>query len=371
MKKKSYQARSLISLIISTCFYSSFSIANPAVESITYDKDTNKLTIKGSGFGEGPEVVLFDDFDSSNLSNGDEISVTGATIGAWDFANPNYPPVLDGRSHSGNLSFLSYDQDKRVMRQLGKNFSKGVQSVFMSYWVSVPEGTFFPGATTTSLRKFSDDSSWKFSWLIDSDYKGNSSDLCAPTHSGYGKFSLGGNDYNAMNINGNSWWSWDHWNRFSISLMANEENPTFPGLIEFRAFSKDKGSFTYRENAPVFDEDGPATKQYQKVNFPGWIRPSGENLVATLYDDIYIAVGDNALKRIEISDSIMFDESAESAIQLVTSWSDTKLVFSPRNGGLSSLNNMSIHFFDEEGIPVLLGELSTDKAAAKPPVFNM
>jgi len=62
--------------------------------------------------------------------------------------------------------------------------------------------------------------------------------------------------------------------------------------------------------------DGPALKQYQYVNFPGWIRSN-----APLYDDIYVATGPNAIARVELTDSANYDKSRIVAVQPSTSWS--------------------------------------------------
>ena len=51
----------------------------------------------------------------------------------------------------------------------------------------------------------------------------------------------------------------------------------------------------------VFDADGPALKQFQYVNIPGWLRNG-----APLYDDIYVASGANSIAHVELTDSELY-----------------------------------------------------------------
>lgn len=345
--------------------------AEPIVESVSYDSESDSVTIIGQGFGEGPNVVLFDDFESKNFAHGDKVPLNSPSVGAWSSANEYYPPLLDNRSHSGKFGFLSYDQEKKVMRQLRANFDGGAQNVFISQWVNVPDGTYFPGSNTTEYRQFPFDSSWKFSWLIDQDTGTESSNICAPTHVGSGIFYIAGNDMNIMKINGNNWWSWNGWNRLTTSLIANSQDPTETGFAEFGALSKEYGLYTQTANVPVFDSDGNAVKKYEMVNFPGWIRPSGENRVETLYDDIYVAIGDNAVKRIELTNNRDYGEIDMASIQIWEKWTDTEIVFTPRKGGLDDISVSNIHLINEKAEAVFLKAFPAPiKSTAKPPVFS-
>jgi hypothetical protein len=221
------------------------------------------------------------------------------------------------------------------------DFGKGIQEIFISYWVRLPDGQIFPGAKWTrgkKLKTFSKDSSWKFVWLSDRDTGGNSSDGCLPTHIGSGTFYLAGNDFNLDTNIGKkeTWWSWNSWMRISIWLRANPVNPVLDGDVLFQTISAEKGVREYKNKTPIFDGDyangpgeayagEPNVQQWQHLNIAGWIRPESDSGTTPIYDDIYVAIGDNSHARVEIADSPDYKKAKKVAIQKVTSWSDTNI----------------------------------------------
>jgi hypothetical protein len=343
--------------------------AAPVVSSVTYDVQANKVTVIGNGFGDGPNVALFDDFDHG--AEGGEVVDPHAARFPWTSIHQYYPPLYDSRSHSGTSSALMYDMDNTRARQLTKQFEDPIQSVFVSFWVNVPDGTYFPGSYTTEFEQFPWDSSWKFSWLIDEDTGTESSNVCAPTHIGQGIFYVAGNDMNVMKITGNDWWSWRGWNRLTTTLLADADFPSVNGFTQFTALSLEKGLFSQDQDAAVFDEDGGVIKQYKTINIPGWIRDSGANQVEVLYDDVYVASGLNAAKRIELTDNISYPDVNMASIQIAEMWTDTKIVFIPRKGGLSDIINSKIHFIDATGNAHFIQSFpSESKAPPRPPVLK-
>lgn len=326
-------------LMLFAGFYlvSSAVMSQPIISSVdTSQLGAGKLTINGNSFGSGPSVKLFDTFESSTAKAGNNIPLNSPIVGAWTSSKA---PVYSSssQSHSGNYSAKMQNNP-----QLRLDLIPGVQEVFLSYWVRVPNGTNFPGAGSPGV--FSATSSWKFSWVIDQDYKGNSSDACLPTHTGNGSFSLGGNDGRIAGPLGKNWWSWNSWVRIAVWLRANPTNPTAPGNVLFQTVSQEKGVNENWMNKPVFDADGPALKQYQYLNIPGWIK-SG----APLYDDIYVASGANAIARVELTDSANYLQSRKVAVQPAISWSSGKIAIDVNQGGFSSLNNVYLFVWDKDG----------------------
>jgi hypothetical protein len=330
-------------------------VAQPSVTSVdTSQLNAGKLTISGSGFGAGPQVSVFDTFESNASANfGDPIPVTSPDIGTWTETNGN-DPLYDSLSHSGKFSMKAYTP--RTVRAFRKYFSTGAQEVFISYWVRLENGARFPtliNDPSDPLYKgpgeFPKDSSWKFSWLIDLDTQGNSSDLCLPSHVGYGNFYLGGNDYTLDKGLGNAWWSWSTWNRISIWVRADPNNPAGSGEYIYQTVSQEHGVSERRVNKPVFDADGASPKEYKKVHIPGWMRKESEASSAPRYDDIYVATGANSLSRVEITDSANYDQSRKVAIQPASSWSSSRITVDLNNGGFTDLSNVYVHVWDKDG----------------------
>lgn len=357
--------RQIVIYLVGAFSCSAVSGDQPTVSSVTYDFPSKTVTILGSGFGTGPEVVLFDDFEHG-AEVGETVDYTASDL-PWSSIHQYYPPLYDERSHSGSTSALMYDMAATRARQLTKEFDTPAQSVFVSHWVKVPDGTYFPGSNVSGLKSFSFDSSWKFSWLIDEDTGTESSNVCTPTHAGDGIFYIAGNDINILRVDSNAWWSWGAWNRVTTTLIANENSPTTDGFVEFSALSREFGVYRQAENRAVYDEDGSSVKQFQKINIPGWIRDSGANLVQTLYDDIYVAVGQNAAKRIELTDGIDYATISMASIQMASTWTDNRITFKPRNGGLEDIDSSFIHFIDERGNASFLNAFP--KALPRPPTL--
>jgi len=318
-------------------FISSVVLAQPFVSSVdTSQLGSGKLTVSGNSFGPGPSVDLFERFESSTAQAGDTIPITSPDIGGWDPISK--VSVYSAQPHSGKLSAKMQNNP-----QFRLVFKQGIQEVFMSYWVRVPNGTLFPGATSPGV--FSTNSSWKFAWLIDLDHGGNSSDVCLPTHIGSGDFYLAGNDFNLSGTKlGSSWWSWNSWMRISVWLRANPTDPTASGEVLFQTVSEENGVAENWMSRRVFDADGPTLKEYKYLNIPGWIRSS-----APLYDDIYVASGANSLAHVELTDSANYNQSHIVAVQPSTSWSSGKISVDVNQGGFSSLNNVYLFVWDKDG----------------------
>jgi len=311
--------------------------AAPVISSVDSSQmGAGVLTLSGSNFGPGAHIELFDRFESDTASDGSPIPLTSPEIGSWTSTNV---PLLyySGETHNGRFSAKA---GARIFRH---DFTQDViQEVFASYWVRVPNGWNFPGADRPGV--FPAASSWKFAWLIDQDYQGNSSDMVMVAHFGDGGFCIAGNDFNLETRLGNAWWSWNTWVRVAVWLRANPTNPTSPGDVLFQTVSEEKGVAENWMNRAVFDADGPALKQWQYMTLPGWVR-SGE----PLYDDVYVAAGPNAIARVELADSPDYAQAHRVAVQPASSWSDSSITVDVNQGGFSSLDNVYLFVWDKDG----------------------
>ncbi len=329
----------------------SFSIfAAPVVTSVDnsgYSSGT--VTINGSGFGTGPNIILFDTFESESVSVGDAIPISSPIKGAWTKDNTT-PPFYNLNSHSGKFSaevFTPNGKNGR-MRQF-QLFFPGTTEAYISYWVRLPDGAIFPSNDATlAPKQFPADSSWKLNWLIDQDTGTTSPNINLPTHVGGGRFYLAGNDMNLDTKLGNSWWSWTSWMRISVWLKANKAEPAVSGNYEFQVNSTEHGYFKKSDNLPVFDSDGPAIKQYQQLNFPGWMRTESQS--SPLYDDIYVATGDNSVSRVEIVDAPIYENAKHIALQIPTSWNDTQVTFSVNKGDFADARTAWVFVWDGNGV---------------------
>lgn len=327
--------------IITTCTVN----AAPAITNVDLSNlNNNVITINGSGFSDGPTVQLYDNFEGG--TKGELIPMTSAKIGLWKTYKSATQPSYDDISHSGQYSARIFNLG---MKQFNQTLPEGTTEVFYSYWVHIPPGTPFPGKNG-GIRKFSSDSSWKLSWIFDQNYNGTDSDICIPTWTG-GTFYLAGNDFNlATDLDFRSRWDWDNWMRISIWLKANESDPTSPGIVQFQSISAGKGLYSKTwTNKAVFDKDGPAKKQFQNLNFPGWVRSSSSVNTRILYDDIYLAVGKNAVARVELGDQPTYAASKTLEIQTSTSWNNNNIVLTLRQGTIEDPEKAYFYVTDASG----------------------
>lgn len=314
--------------------------------------DTNqinlgKIVVHGNGFGAGPSINVYDDFEGDGVV-GAKIPTTSAKVGEWGLpiAGASLLPTFDNIAHSGKLSARMYDQKQKGFRQ---QFA-GTTEIFISYWVLVPPGTPFPGGVAGS---FPNVSSWKFAWMYDQNYNGTDSDICLPTHVGNGNMGLMGNDLNLITNLGNSWWDWGNWIRISVWLKADESNPLANGTIEFQTVSTNKGLATRRSTTiPIFDADytnGDGTKQFRTFTIPGWISPLSSTATRILYDDIYVSLGKNSAARVEIGDKPNYADSTLLSIQTPSNWTDNTITIDVRKGGFTSIEGAYLYVTDANG----------------------
>jgi len=337
--------------------------AAPTVNSTSYDQSANTVTIIGSGFGAGPKVELYDDFEASTARVGEDIPLSASPIGSWTSANQYYRADYTATARSGKFGFRAWSHEKGQPQPLTKKFP-ATQEVFLSYWVKL-NGDYFPGDNVPGPRQFPTDSSWKFTWLMETDGGRENPNLCLPTHVGNGRFMLAGNSHNLSTNITNSWWSWNNWMRITVWLKANESDPLQPGKVLFQALSKEKGLFEVTSKESIFNNNNVFPKQYKQLNIPGWIRSVKDPNTEIVYDDVYLAVGSNAAARVEIGNAPNYKDVTHLELQMHSSWTSGEIKFNLNKGTFSSLNGLYVFVTDKDGnvskgIP--LGD------AASPPV---
>lgn len=277
------------------------------------------VTIRGSGFGStGPDVRLFEDFEGS--SPGSAVTGSGPYIGSWDGLSND--PVIVGEGRSGGGALDAYNGERQ--RMLTLQFGSKQREIFVSYWVRIPPGSRFPGDTSGTGR-FSNDSSWKMMWLMnttDGHQNNGLFDLCLPTHTGGGTFQLSGNSFKvADRYISNDWFSWNNWMRVSTWIRSPLEKS--PGG-RFEVVSADRGHFVNNFDAPS-NEVSYSNQIFDVMNIPGWIRTDGGSQVRPQYDDIYVATGAGAAARVELANDSSYSRATRVELLLVESWSGSEV----------------------------------------------
>lgn len=315
--------------------------------------DGERVVIRATGtahFGAvGPSVLLFDRFEGTP---GAEIPLTSPDVGAWSMRDHSPPLFSDDVAHSGTTSMLIYDAENSAMRQLGIAFDPATEFL-LSYWVALPEGSHFPGAD--NAEGFSSNSSWKFTWLFDgpnghSDREG-AYDMCIPTHSGRGSFTLSGND-GLWSWLDNAWFGWRQWVRITVRSRPGERPSVDAADAFFQTVSQTRGvELRDLSDRPMYQG---GSEQFDHLNVPGWMDTSpSEPDVRPHYDDVYFAVGEGAAARVELGDSDDYAACRNLSMAVVETWSDTELrVRLHGNNDMRSFEGTWIHIHDADDQPV-------------------
>lgn len=335
--------------------------AAPTISSISGSvSDSQSITINGTNFGSGPNVVLFDDFNGG--TTGATIPLSSGKIGAWDqYRNDGtFPPIYAPSTH-GSSAMQSATLGVGATRQIRKYFASCTEA-FVSYWTRIPTGTTYPG--TESLGVFDGGSSWKLAWIWRGNNGFNDHDYMLGEYNGGWTNSTnadytsnGGHEnfwYNAASPRVDTWWQEDagfnRWHRLSIWLKAGTNPTADVGKITVDAIEEDTKHVLALNNnlsGPLFGAGVGTTPEYNTVAFPG-NQSCGTNC-APVYDDIYIATGPNAQARVEIGNASTYISSTNLAIATPTSWGPSSITATIRAGSFTS-GNVYVYVTDANGV---------------------
>jgi hypothetical protein len=291
-----------------------------------------EIVITGVGFGSGPNVILYDDFEGAH---NDPIPLNSPLLGAWTGKSSNYIARFYDYAYSGSTSYSMQDELAAVGQYGGKRTELKVtfdntQEVFLSYQVAVPPGKHFPGAPTR--EEWGSASHWKLTWLMDTDngfkHDDGLADLCIPTNGQAKALQIVGNTDNIGWVASlDELFDIDGFNRMTAWVRADPAEPAAKGYTWIQWLSaKTAPAFTREHIKPVFNAGAtsPTSYQWNQLNVPGWF---GNSLVnpGGVYDDIYLATGANSPARVEIGDAPDYADCTELSIMPSTSWSDTEI----------------------------------------------
>lgn len=283
------------------------------------------VQLTGSGFGVGPDIAVFDDFN--NQVEGQAVNLNTALIGHWS-PSSSYSGTPRIVSSGFGKAFQVHDFNTSSIGQIEVQFPQKQSNVFFSYSVYVPDGRYFAGSSADNT--FPDVSSWKFTWVSDG-ANGISSttsyNVCVPTHAGKGSFLIAGNSVNYGYPSVANSWSWHTKNFFTYGIKPDPNQPqTLPGLLYFQMTGKQGAPLQWtKTDKPIYPLTN--TTSFDRVKFPGWFGNGDQSNFDAVYDDIYVATGPNAFARVELSDGTTVSSSLMNLTMPITSWSDTNIVF--------------------------------------------
>src|SRR5690554_2763504 len=314
------------------------------------------VTIVGSGFGSGPNIVIYDDFEGG--SHDDPIALDSPVIGTWSAKSEDYIARYHRYAYSGQTSFSMQDDLAEEARYGGKpamlkSRFEDTQEVFLSYQLAVPPGKFFPGAPTR--EQWGTASHWKMTWLMDTDsgygHADGLADLCVPTNGQAQALQIVGNtDKIGWVASLDELFDIDGFNRVAVWLKADPSAPQTEGYTWIQWLSaKSAPAFTRVHDMPVFNGGAttPTSAQWNQLNVPGWF---GNSLVnpGGVYDDVYLATGPSAAARVEVGDAPVYADCTELSIMPSISWTDSEIKVRVKTKGTQTISQKYIFIFDAQ-----------------------
>ena len=307
--------RNCVSLALLLCAPLLASAADgPTIQGVSWHQ--GGLRVEGSGFGDGPEVKLFENFEHGSYFS-ERLAPAGADWYAQVVAVDEGGGNTAHRAHDPAAVALGRSGVAQIMVLLGGSY----RQAYLAYSVRVPDGTTFAGATQP--RTFSSMSSWKFTWLMSGSngfQEPDRFDLCTPTHVGGGNAQIGGNTGTVAWISAlPNWWAWDSYNHLS-TWIALEPELTSAIRYEFDVVNARGRHHVTGDNLGYPGGFINTDYLFDRVGIPGWWGNGDNSQFDGRYDNLYAAVGPNARARLMLSDAADLDASERRLHLLPSGW---------------------------------------------------
>ncbi len=319
--------------------------------------DGEIITIRGSGFGSsGPNVVVFDDFESGTV--GEKIKTGGgsAKFGEWNSSgNSSSTYYSNGAKVSGTKSFTANMTDlNNTVVQLQAITPQNTRDLFVSWWLFLPSDNNWPG------EGHKDGINWKQMWILGHDTAND--DYYFPVRTG-GTWLIAGNDpvsrgdartyVTSMNMQKGEWKRMWGWIKGSTTATSKDGELKFWDL-------KDTGVTQYADKTGINTLKESGTFDRVNVNGYGRFVPN----CFPSFDDVYIASGPNAQARVEIGNASVYSQSTKLTIITPTSWSDGSISAQVNTGRFNAGEQAFLFVFKSDGsissgYPIKIGGSST------------
>lgn len=324
-------------IICGFLFFIQSSHAAPAISGVSGTVSNGEsITISGSDFGAtGPTIVLFDDFEKG--TNGNIISVVdgSAQVEEWDDveAAPDNPKYSNTVAHSGSLSMLSDQASSDGAHWAAVAFTDSTR-IFTSFWVMLPTGNEVPGTGEGG------GANWKLADV-------NAGAISSPS-SQYttcvtlsdlppieGSFQGPGAWYGTSGLDDGGYcettWIKNRWHRFDNLYIGSTSGSGQNQLWEVDSATAYNRIYNQTSMTNLQASDSAGWGIFRLHSYA-----RQDSAGQCYYDDVYVATGDGALARVEIGNAEVYTECTVLAIITPTSWGDTSITATVRQGSFAS-----------------------------------
>lgn len=336
--------QTLIKVLFAVSFFalSSASFAVPSISgsSGTYSNGSS-VTITGSGFGSGPNVVIFDDFEGGTAGANIATGAGSATVGQWA-ARSGCATYSTATAVSGTKAFRA-DMSCGWLNYAEVSLPANTTQIFYSWYKYIATGQNWPGEGTT------DGVNWKQIWTMRNDSGDN--DIVTPVlQDGGSNWVWFGN--NARNYGtGKRWMSNStdvqhfkgQWHRSWTYMEGDPGASTTNGFWRYWVLRSDGVSQAgYGDSANLLQSGG----WWSRTRLNGYGRGTSNSY--PMFDDFYLATGPNARARVEIGNANTYAASTKLTIATPTSWSASSITATFRRGNLATGTHY-LYVFDSAG----------------------
>ncbi len=358
IRKNSLIKIAAISFLL-TIFWSASAYAQPQVTGFTGSLSNEAtLTITGSSFGaNGPNILVFDDFEGGTNGANIKIGAGSATIGQWDGIGggnktaaslPKYDnsfKVSGGMAFRGDATIQTNANTTDAGSPAYTNFT-ATSDIFVSYWYYMPSTSDWPCYNNGICNN-------KLVWVVNTCC--STDDRVIPTNAPDNKttnnnfYMFGNNSISAPSLSPSLNMSKGKWYRFWGYLHGAGNATDHEELWVASPSSEANLTATKRINrtTQIFQTTFAGFKKIYINAYQRWCNDCAES--APTFDDVYVAIGTGAQARVEIGDAATYATSKNLTIATVTSWSDTSITATIRQGSFSNLNNAYLYVIDANG----------------------
>lgn len=296
-------------------------------------EENSQITITGTQFGNnGPNVVLFDDFESGFSGEPINTGPGSAPFGQWDgeVGNTTY----------SNAAFVSGTQAFRAdMSAHWLNYAQVLvpdttMDIFVSYWLYIPAGDNIPGEGS------SDGINWKTTWIQG---EGTTDDDQVVPALLASSWTLFGNDTPYIGWPSAPYLVKGEWKHFKVWIKGGYDND---GEVKFWHLGH-TGTLSQ-----VINQSGVSTMYpggtRERVRINGYGRSTSN--CHPMFDDVYVATGANGQARVEIGDNINYNNCSNLAVAVPTSWADNTVTATLHTGSFVAESTF-LFVIDAQGTP--------------------
>jgi len=318
----------------------------------------SEISVSGVLLGNGPNVILFDNFEGGSNGNAIQTGSGSATYGEWN-ATSGTVTYSNASSVSGSFAFRA-DMSSFWLNYVEVLVPDTTMDIFVSHWLYLPSGDNFPGEGNSSGIN------WKQMWIQGTGSEDD--DQVIPSLSPT-SWILFGNNTPYILYPSIPYMTKGNWKHFKCWIKGGYSND---GEVKMWHLG-------HTGDLDLVVDDSNVSTMYQggkreRVRVNGYGRVTSS--CHPMFDDVYVAVGANAQARIEFGDDSTYLNCTNTSICVPTSWSSTSIRALIYQGSFETGDNVWIFVIDENGnvsngFPVEIGASYSVNMPSQPEKVNV